>query len=416
MPAKPAIGFGTPFEAQLEFFKNKINLPSKRWDDIQKSAHDRAFIVAGAAKADLLNDFNGAIRQRMMDGKGLKAFVKDFEEIVKRNGWTGWTGESTKAGRAWRAKIIYQTNMATSYAAGRWKQLTDPDLLKLRPYWRYHHADNVTTPRPLHVSWDGLTLPHDHPFWDTHFPPNGWGCHCFVSAVDEAEYVKSKADGKGGPPAGWDAIDPKTGAQAGIDKGFDYAPGASVNRQMVDFIGQKLINLDAPIGAAMWESLKPALAMERQMAWWETLDAWMADKYARGRVEVVGNLSPRTLQWLADNQKPAPVSAEIAIRDNLPIGVKQARHDAAQNGLSVEEWRALPAMLDRPGAIYYDTRNGRLIFVSDELGPAKIAVEFDPDKLKGGVNMIVSAFRVDDLTISGDVKGGIWTPIEVSGH
>ncbi|MGE4367456.1 hypothetical protein [Thermomonas sp.] len=30
------------------------------------------------------------------------------------------------------------------------------------------------------------------------------------------------------PPSGWDAIDPKTGEQAGIDKGWGYQPGATV--------------------------------------------------------------------------------------------------------------------------------------------------------------------------------------------
>ena len=41
-------GFNTPFAEQLDFFRQKLNLPSERWDDIQKAAHDRAFIVAGA--------------------------------------------------------------------------------------------------------------------------------------------------------------------------------------------------------------------------------------------------------------------------------------------------------------------------------------------------------------------------------
>ena len=89
--------------------------------------------------------------------------------------WTGWTGEGTKAGEAWRTRVIYQTNLMTSYAAGRRAQLLDPDLVKRRPFWRYVHNDSVTHPRPHHKSWGDmrLTLRHDHPFWETHFPPNG---------------------------------------------------------------------------------------------------------------------------------------------------------------------------------------------------------------------------------------------------
>lgn len=255
MVDKAAFGFGTPFAGQLDFFRAKLNLPTERWDDIERAAHDRAFIVAGAAKADLLNDLRGAMQKRIEDGRGLNAFRADFNEIVKRNGWTGWTGEGTKAGVAWRTRIIYSTNMSTSYAAGRWAQLNHPDLLKLRPYWQYHHADGVMHPRPHHQAWNGVTLPYDHPFWKTHFAPNGWMCHCYISAVDGAAYSQAQSAGKGAPPAGWDAIDPKTGTQEGIDKGFDYAPGAKTDTSLRQMVQDKLINYPPAIRKALSHDL-----------------------------------------------------------------------------------------------------------------------------------------------------------------
>lgn len=248
MPGNTAFGFGTPFAEQLSFFQAKLNLPSERWDDIQKAAHDRAFIVAGASEADLLQDLRGAIDKAIAEGRGLEAFRKDFAAIVQKHGWTGWTGQGTKAGEAWRTKVIYQTNMATSYAAGRYKQLTDPEFLKLRPYWRYVHADGVMYPRPLHLAWGEmrLTLRYDDPFWWTHFPPNGWGCHCYV--------VAEAAPGDGAatePPTGWDAIDPKTGTQVGIDKGFDYAPGANTDTALRQMVQDKLITYPPAITKAL---------------------------------------------------------------------------------------------------------------------------------------------------------------------
>jgi Phage Mu protein F like protein len=246
-----AFGFGTPFVEQLDFFLKKLALPSERWDDIQKSAHDRAFIVAGAAKADLLNDLQAAIGKRIADGKGLEAFRTEFADIVKKHGWMGWTGEGTKAGEAWRTRIIYSTNMSTSYAAGRWQQLNGPALLKLRPYWQYKHSDSVAHPRPHHKAWNGITLPYDHPFWKTHFAPNGWLCHCRIIAVDEATYLRALADGKGVPPEGWDTLDPKTGAPLGIDKGFDYAPGANANTPLRQMVQDKLIKYPPAISKAL---------------------------------------------------------------------------------------------------------------------------------------------------------------------
>jgi uncharacterized protein with gpF-like domain len=112
--------------------------------------------------------------------------------------------------------------LRTSYAAGRYRQLKHPNLVKVAPFWQYVHS-GAERFRPQHKAWGdaNLTLPHDHPFWDTHYPPNGWHCNCTVMAV-----VAPDAGAETGPPEGWDEDDPQTGAPPGIDKGWNYAPGA----------------------------------------------------------------------------------------------------------------------------------------------------------------------------------------------
>lgn len=234
-----------PFAEQREFFRAKTNLPTKRWDDIREAEHDRAFIVAGAQGADLLADLNAAVLKAIEQGTGLDAFRKDFKALVAKNGWTGWTGEGSEPGVAWRTKVIYQTNLATSYAAGRYQQLTDPELLAVLPYWRYTHADGVLYPRPLHVAWNGLTLPPAHGFWKTHFPPNGWGCHCRVTAVAKRDYLRAVANGQGPANA------PPAGDTTGIDRGFAYTPGASVADELRALVDAKRPRLPAPIGDAL---------------------------------------------------------------------------------------------------------------------------------------------------------------------
>ena len=226
------------FQEQIDFLRRKLNLPSESWRDIQSAAHDRAFVVAGATKADLLHDLRKAVDQAVKGGS-IGEFRKNFAEIVAKHGWTGWTGEGTKAGEAWRTRVIYQTNLMTSYAAGRRAQLLDPDLVERRPFWRYVHNDSVTHPRPQHKRWGDmkLTLRHDHPFWETHFPPNGWGCKCRVVAV------AAPGDGDGTePPEGWAQTDPATGAPVGIDEGWGYAPGARADSELRSFVQDKLID------------------------------------------------------------------------------------------------------------------------------------------------------------------------------
>lgn len=216
-----------PFAEQVDYFRQKLNLPTERWDDLAGAAHDRAFVVAGAQAADLLANLRAAVGAAIKDGKSLDAFRKEFEAIVARNGWTGWTGEGSQAGVAWRTRVIYQTNMATSYAAGRWAQLNDPELVALRPYWRYVHSELVSNPRPQHQAWNGLVLHKDDPFWRTHYPPNGWGCQCSVKAASRADVAAARAKGLDAAPEGWDQVDQTTGTPPGIDKGWGHAPGAT---------------------------------------------------------------------------------------------------------------------------------------------------------------------------------------------
>lgn len=230
-----AVEYGSlSFAEQIAFFRRKLNLSTRAWTDIWEAQHDRAFVVAGAMKEDLLADLRTAVDRVIAQGITLATFKKDFLSIVSKNGWSGWTGEGTKAGEAWRARVIYDTNLRTSYAAGRLEQMRA--LAAELPYWRYRHNDSVQHPRPEHQAWDGLVLRSDDPWWATHYPPNGWGCRCYVEALSEAEV---KALGKSGPdtappielqekivgangPSPRRVLTPK-----GIDPGFGYQPGAA---------------------------------------------------------------------------------------------------------------------------------------------------------------------------------------------
>lgn len=219
-----AFAIQRPFAEQVAFFRGKLGnlVPTATWKDIQKSAHDTAFMVAGAAKADLLADLAAAVDKAIAEGESIQKFRTRFAEIVEKHGWHGWTGEGTAAGRAWRTRVIYRTNMATSYAAGRLAQLES------FPLWVYKHS-GAEHPRLQHLAWNGLTLPADHEFWKTHYPPNGWGCGCRVVGARSADGAARLGGNPryNEPPEGWNVRDAK-GRLPGIGEGWDYQPGGTV--------------------------------------------------------------------------------------------------------------------------------------------------------------------------------------------
>lgn len=56
---------------------------------------------------------------------------------------------------------------------------------KLYPYWEYRTTGDDRV-REEHADLDGVVLSASHPKWKEIYPPNGWGCRCYV--VPKMEY------------------------------------------------------------------------------------------------------------------------------------------------------------------------------------------------------------------------------------
>lgn len=230
-----AVNYGSrPFREQVAAFRRRVPVGTEAWTDLWEGQHAAAFVVAGAVKEELLVDFQNAIGKAIEEGTTLAEFRRDFDQIVERHGW------QYKGGRGWRTRVIYETNLRTSYQAGRYQQMQA--ATETRPYWRYRHSFASEEPREQHLAWDGLVLPHDDPFWDTHYPTNGWGCECFVETLSERDLQRLGKDGPDQSPpirhrevtVGTRGPSPRTvSVPEGIDPGFGYNVGeAAWGRQM----------------------------------------------------------------------------------------------------------------------------------------------------------------------------------------
>ncbi|SDM57116.1 Phage Mu protein F like protein [Oryzisolibacter propanilivorax] len=228
----PLTAYGSlPFAEQAQFFRRKLNLPTDGWTDIYTREHDWAFVVAGANRDAIVADFRAAVDKAIEGGSTLEDFRRDFDRIVATHGW------DYNGGRNWRSRVLYGTNLATSYAAGRWQQLQGA------PYWQYEHQDWVQHPREQHIAWNGLVLEKDDPAWQVMFPPNGWGCHCTVRGLWPRDLARL---GKAGPDQApqFQYVERTIGQRSingprtvrvpeGIDPGFEYAPGSARLRSAI---------------------------------------------------------------------------------------------------------------------------------------------------------------------------------------
>lgn len=205
------------------------------WRDVWREEHLNSFVVAKAMQADLLADIHGGLTTAIRDGWTQERFIQELTPILQARGWWGRkrmvdpkTGEErvVTLGTPRRLRVIYDTNMRMAHSAGRWERFMRS--AETRPFAVYHHTPQEH-PRQEHEAWDKITLPVTHPFWATHYTPNGWGCKCYVTSARKGE-VTSEAELK--RRGAYDQVpwtNKRTGETTmvpkGIDKGFDYNVG-----------------------------------------------------------------------------------------------------------------------------------------------------------------------------------------------
>lgn len=119
-------------------------------------------------------------------------------------------------GNSFQIESIYRTQVQLAYSAGQWQQAQDPVYDEI--IWGYKYVSvGDSRVRPIHEALDGVTLPKNDPFWQTFWPPNGYGCRCqAIPIFEQREEVR--------PPNTFE------GQQVLPDEGFRFNPGELFSR------------------------------------------------------------------------------------------------------------------------------------------------------------------------------------------
>lgn len=79
----------------------------------------------------------------------------------------------------------YRTAVQVAESASQYRQQRKNAITL--PYWVYRTVGDGQV-RPEHAALDGLTLPASAPEWGKIYPPNDWGCRCWVDAILAEEF------------------------------------------------------------------------------------------------------------------------------------------------------------------------------------------------------------------------------------
>lgn len=220
------------------WFRNRKIVPSFRWKDVWNEQHAAAQTVAGMMSEDLLQKVFDALGKAIEDGRDAAWFEKQLTPTLIKGGWWGSreitdpiTGEVRTAnlGSPSRLRLIYETNVRTAEAAGRWEQARRVQGTQGFMMRRTMDDDRV---RKVHAQWNYVVLPLDHPWWKDHAAPCDYGCRCKDVAVSEEtikEYIAAGLPIKRTAPRAeyreFERNGERIKVPVGIGPGFAWNPG-----------------------------------------------------------------------------------------------------------------------------------------------------------------------------------------------
>jgi SPP1 gp7 family putative phage head morphogenesis protein len=392
-----------PPEEAIAYFRAKGQHldASWAWQDFWQEDHAVAFTVAKSAGFDILKDIHQSLLDAMEQGQTFDDWKRKLVPTLQDKGWWGRKAladpsdpnadpQSVQLGSPRRLRTIWDVNMRTSWAAGRWNQIER--TAHAAPWLRYTAVLDSKT-RPLHALWHGTILRFDDPWWKTHFPPNGWFCRCTVVQFSDHDLARHDLKVSQSAPDDGPSIpytNPRTGEVSlvppGIDPGFGYNPGQTAFKEHA-----------ARVAATKWVDAPPALTAAEQAdsvrymlpALTKDIGTWI-DGVASGAIpetgdrRVVGALSQEVLDFLAKPEIDLiPDTGAITLGDADVIHfMRQLKQDLGK-APSMDDLKAIPEALADPQAILWDKDKQNLLYVypaSDDPRSVKLAVEIDAVK------------------------------------
>lgn len=393
MPDAVQGGFGVQFSEAIDNLKGKLPEATLRWDDLAGPVHGKVFAVAGAVQADLLADLHQALINAMANGTTITQFRKDFDAAVQKAGWS-YTGK-----RGWRTRIIFDTNMRSAHMAGRWQQLQANK--SNRPYLQYRTAGDARV-RPQHRLWNGQVHALDSAFWQTHYPPNGWGCRCTVRAFSQADIdskgiqVQPAFDPKAMPTRLVQSRDGLATDQVpiGIDPGWDHNVGRSWITPEVA-LGQKLAALPLELRGPMVDrTISPAFQTVLNERFTAFRTALKASGKPSGAAQIVGYLDSAIVNALATELAEVQLES-ISV---ITLDSKTTHLEGHHKSKSAQQWpdawiNALPTHFRNYQAVLLDLNKNTLVVVpqasfNDRL--PKIVVQLNQSTKVGKAASVIS--------------------------
>lgn len=359
----------------VEYLRQKRPEVHFDYDEIMHGAHHRAFTVAKITKLDLLSDVQESLAYAAENGLGFEEWKKSLLPTLAKKGWLGNVdAKDPKTGEikqiyvgSRRLKNIYNTNMRVAYAVGAYEEAMNSDA----EFIRYTAVLDSKT-RASHRALHGVVLPKDHPFWDTHYPPNAWNCRCKARAYTKQE-LKSR---------GWSVTENIPSVEPHPDWAYNVGKTDNLDAVFADKV-EKL--KDKAASKDFYENAKAFLGeLERKRnlyVWQSGLDEAVEQIIVKDDPKTPINMVQVGLLSEAIANAASKIlgldvnSGGIILTKDRLIHASPKRKSAYEHAFRVEEIRQIVKILDDQNNAYVDTRDDKnnIVFIfKDEKDDTKL--------------------------------------------
>ena len=309
--------------------------------------------------------------------------------------------------RGWRTAVIFNTNMRAAHMAGKWQQLWAGR--KRYPYLQYRTAGDSRV-RPLHRQWNGQIYRIDDLFWQTHYPPNDYGCRCTVRALSQADMDEDNLQVSSPYDIKYRSVTTSDGevidqVPVGIGPGWDHNVGQSwIAPELA--LGQKIAALPKELrGALADKAISPAFqkVLNADFKAFQT-----AIKEPVGAAKIVGFMDSGMLNAISEKLPDIQLNTTAVTVLDRKIDHLSGAHKASNKQAWPEDWfNNLPEHFSNYRAVLWDKIHESLVVIP--LGNfngtiPKIAIRLNQKTKYGKAASVVSLGSSDAHSLKDSAK------------
>jgi len=165
----------------LSYLRGLTPVSQNIYDGIDVEYRKNVFVVPGIDDYQLVAKILAELVEAMQNGAPQRKFDASVNKLTDEVGMERIADDILNT--------AYNTYTQKSYSLIRYRQMREPDTMRVLPFWQYMTMGDDRV-RPEHAVLDGFVARAIDPVWHKIYPPNGFNCRCHVIALLAREAPK----------------------------------------------------------------------------------------------------------------------------------------------------------------------------------------------------------------------------------